>query len=93
MTKTLLTKDFVESAFKDHIQFDTQPSREYDEIEILSISEPFTDPKDASRTCFDVTANIYKLDENNNTIETLDHEVSYTLYFDQDGCCVQVDAY
>ena len=92
MIATLLTKDLVTTAFNDHMQFDTD--REFDKIEILSISEPFPDPKDASRTCFDISVNIYIFDEENASsiiVEADVYEESYTLYFDPDGCCVQVN--
>lgn len=91
---TPLTKEFAIDSFKNYIEFDDQPSRDVDEIEILSISEPTPDPKDASRTCFDISANIFNFDDKNSSAKIVEAEVyqeSYTLYFDQDGCCVQVD--
>ena len=94
MTIPELTKEYAIETFKDHIQFDDQPPREVDEIEILRISEPTPDPKNPSRTYFDIWAYIYHWDDDKDTIETLDHEVSeesYTLYFDDEACCVQID--
>ena len=92
---TPLSKEDVIDYFKDYIQFDDQPPRDVDEIEVLKISEPTPDPKDSSRTRFDISAYIYHWDVNSETIETQDHEFSeedYTLYFDDEGLLVQIDA-